>query len=99
MDNETATFDFIDYESAKNMYIDAHSAITRLGLWTWLSNYTPQEGKGFMFSSDPNINSIYGALKTSHSGATFALVMRAMEHIAKYGYPAFADQYKPATRN
>ena len=74
MDNETATFDFVDYENTKNMYIDAHSAITRLGLWPWLSNYTPQEGKGFMFSSDPNINSIYGALKTSHSGATFALI-------------------------
>lgn len=88
-----ATFEFAEYYS-KLMYIDAYSTITQLDLWSWLSTYTPEEKKGFMFSSDPNINKIGEALKTSHTGASFALVMQGMDYIAKYGYPAFGEQCK-----
>lgn len=88
-----ATFDFAEHYS-KMMYIDAYSTITQLDLWSWLSTYTPHKKEGFMFSSHPNICKIEGALKTGHSGASFAFVMRAMEYIAKYGYPAFEEQCK-----
>jgi len=87
----TAGFDFIENQQSKDMYIDAYSAITKLDLWDWLSQYVPEKGKGFMFGGDPNIATIYGALQTSHTGATFAIVMRGMEHIAKHGYQSFAD--------
>lgn len=88
-----ATFEFAGFYT-KFMYIDAYSAITKLDLWSWLATYTPEEKKGFMFSFDPNINKIYGALKTGHSGASFALVMQAMYYIAKNGYPAFEEHCK-----
>ena len=88
-----ATFEFAEYYS-RNMYIDAYSTITQLDLWSWLSTYTPEEKKGFMFDSDQNINKIAGALKTGHSGASFGFIMREMAYIAKYGYPAFEKQCK-----
>ena len=88
-----ATFEFAEYYS-KLMYIDAYSAITQLDLWSWLAMYTPEEKKGFMFSLDPNIHKIAGALKIDHSGTSFELVMQAMYYIAKNGYPAFEGQCK-----
>lgn len=72
-----------DHLMLKNMY----DAITRLNLWDWLQNFTPDEGKGFMFSFTPEIQSI--TVETDamgHSGASFALCMRHMEKIAKSGW-------------
>jgi hypothetical protein len=72
-----------DHLMLKNMY----DAITRLNLWGWLTNFTPEEGKGFMFSAVPEIQAI--GLETDgmgHSGASFAVCMRHMEKIAKGGW-------------
>ena len=88
-----ATFEFADSYS-KMMYIDAYSAITQLDLWSWLSKHTPPKKKGFMFTYDSTLCKIESAMKTGHSGASFAFVMRAMEYIAKYGYPAFEEHCK-----
>ncbi len=67
----------------KNMY----DAISRLNLWDWLMNYTPEEGKGFMFSNSPEITAIGQATEADgHSGASFAVCMRQMEFIAKHGW-------------
>lgn len=72
-----------DHLMLKNMY----AAITRLDLWDWLTNFTPEEGKGFMFTDTPEIQAI--GVETDamgHSGASFALCMRHMEKIAKGGW-------------
>jgi len=90
-----ATFDFAEHYT-KMMYMDAYSTITQLDLWSWLSAFTPHEKKGFMIY-DPTLCKIEGTLKTGHSGISFAFVMRAMEYIAKYGYPAFEEHCKSAS--
>ena len=87
-----ATFDFAEYNN-KMMYMDAYSAITQLDLWPWLSAFTPHEKKGFMIY-DPTLCKIEGALKTGHSGVSFAFVMRAMKYISNYGYLAFEEHCK-----
>ncbi len=72
-----------DAPMLKNMY----DAISRLNLWDWLSHFTPEAGKGFMFSSNPEITAIGQAIEADgHSGASFAICMRQMEFIAKQGW-------------
>jgi hypothetical protein len=72
------------------MLQDADNAITECGLWDWLQNYTPDEGKGFMFSEHPNLNKINAAMKYGgHSGSSYAWTMRQMEYIAKHGWTLF----------
>ena len=69
--------------------------ITKLELWEWLRNYSPDKGKGFMWSSDKNIKKISNALpQNNHSGATFAYAMRQMEFIAKNGF----DEWNKKTK-
>ena len=68
------------------MLRDAYDAITQCNLWDWMRTYEPEEGRGFMFSRDPNLDAINDAMKyTGHSGASYALVMRQMQAIAKAG--------------
>ena len=69
--------------------------ITKLELWEWLRNYSPDKGKGFMWSSDKNIKKISNALpQNNHSGATFAYAMRQMEFIAKNGFDKWNKKTK-----
>lgn len=69
---------------------DADAAITQCDLWDWLREYTPEDGKGFMFSEHPNLTRINNAMKyTGHSGASYGWTMRQMEYIAKHGWDLF----------
>jgi hypothetical protein len=72
------------------MLQDADSAITQCNLWEWLRDYTPEEGKGFMFSEHPNLVKINAAMKFGgHSGSSYGWTMRQMEYIAKHGWTLF----------
>ena len=74
----------VDFTPELKMMADT---ITKLKLWDWFKNYSPEKGKGFMWSSHPNISKISNALpQNNHSGATFAYAMRQMEYIAKNGF-------------
>lgn len=73
-----------------DMLQDADNAITSCGLWDWLAQYTPEDGKGFMFSEHPNLTRINNAMKYGgHSGSSYAWTMRQMEYIAKNGWTLF----------
>ena len=75
-----------DHIMLKNMY----DAIEKLNLWNWLYSFSPEEGKGFMFSFTPEIQLI--GIETDsmgHSGASFAFCMRHMEKIAKSGWTEY----------
>jgi hypothetical protein len=72
------------------MLEDADKAITECGLWDWLRDYNPEEGKGFMFSNHPNLDRINNAMKYGgHSGTSYGWTMRNMEYIAKHGWTLF----------
>ncbi len=73
------------------MLQDADAAITECGLWEWMSTYNPPDGKGFMFSSHPNLDKINAAMKfDGHSGASYGWTMRVMQKIARVGWDKFA---------
>lgn len=72
------------------MLQDADAAITQCELWGWLRDYTPEDGKGFMFSEHPNLTRINNAMKYGgHSGSSYGWTMRQMEYIAKHGWDLF----------
>lgn len=85
---------FSTYEAA--LYADVDQAITKLGLWDWLSKFTPNQSTGWMFCDHPNIEKITSEMKllNDHSGASFAIILRNIEYIAKHGWPAFVTQVK-----
>ena len=56
-------------------------------LWHWLTTYQPEDNKGFMFSSHPNLTIINDALDYNpHSGASWACMIRNLQFIAKHGW-------------
>jgi len=92
------TFDFIPPEDFVAYYRNAHWAITQTKMWDWLYSFTPDEKKGFMFCSHPNLKIIEQKMYEQdiahgHSGASFGFILREMEYIAKYGYDAFRQVY------
>ncbi len=87
-------FTFIKDSHSKAMLEDAYNTITELALWDWMKSYTPEEGKGFMFSTHENITKLGSAMKTAHSGASYGWTMRNMEAIAKNGWEAFVESWK-----
>jgi hypothetical protein len=87
-------FEYLTDENERNMYANAHDAITSCELWEWFGRFNPGEG-GFMFGdSPPNLNRIKDKIGSSpigqnHSGSSFGHTMRVMQYIAKSGYGSY----------
>lgn len=76
------------------MLQDVDNAISENNLWDWLKSYTPEDGKGFMFSTHPNLDRINKSMKyEGHSGSSYAWCMRIMERIAKDGWDPVYNEY------
>jgi hypothetical protein len=64
--------------------------ITANQVWTHLAQYSPEPGKGFMFSADDDvILKIQNEMEIGHSGCSMGWTMRQIEFIAKNGLPAY----------
>jgi len=82
-------FEFIESEDSRELFICSYKAISECELWSWLSNFEPDGG--FMSCSHENIERINDVMMKdpvsgNHSGSSYAIVMRTMQAIAKYGY-------------
>jgi hypothetical protein len=92
-----------DFESVYSafettMLKDAYEAITVCDLWDWMRTYSPEEGKGFMFTSHPNLDRIEKEMKFGgHSGASWGWTMRTMEAIAKRGWDTVKNEVRTNT--
>jgi len=80
----------------RTAYEDMYAAITKAEAWADMAK--EPSGAGFMFSSDPHIKRIHAALndRVGHSGASMGCTMRAMQHLARVGWPAFMAPYVAA---
>jgi hypothetical protein len=90
-------FDFVQSEFQRACLKSAHKAISTCELWKWLRLYIPQDKKGFMWSTSPELDRINQELwkdptNDCHSGSSYAMVMRIMEYIAKNGYNKYKSQ-------
>ena len=60
--------------------------ITKLDLWNWLKDFTPDENSGNMFGNSPEVSLIYRQVaEDGHSGISFAYCLMEMSYIAKIG--------------
>ena len=87
-------FDFIKDTHVKDLLKSAHKAITLCELWDWFRIYEPTTNTGFMYCKTSQLDRLKlqmwkDPINENHSGSSYALIMREMEYIAKYGYNHF----------
>jgi hypothetical protein len=70
-----------------------------ISVWKYLSEYSPPDGRGFMFSAgdDSIVSLVHNEMEVGHSGASMGWTMRNIEFIAKNGLQAHREMY--LTRN
>ena len=88
-------FTFIKDIDTRKIMENGYKAVSQLELWSWLKTFEPDEDKGFMWSSDPNVINIGNKMESfpdspGHSGGSFAFTMRHLQYIAKNG----TEKYK-----
>lgn len=73
---------------------DAYQAVTEADAWDFLCSNNPPAEKGFMFWSSPELTAIQKKMELghSHSGASWAFVMRSMQAIAQKGWAVYVDE-------
>jgi hypothetical protein len=90
-----SNYDFVSigYSAADSeMLNNAAAAVTAAEAWDWMRHFNEES---FMFSQDPMIQRItdkMGDYAGHHSGASFGMTMRVMEHIAKHGWDSLASE-------
>lgn len=89
-------FSFVTDNLERMVYEDAWKTINTLDInyINYIKNKNINES--WMFTTDKNALYIMNNLemKDYHSGASMALTMRAMEHIIKFGWDSFVQNYK-----
>jgi hypothetical protein len=73
-----------------------HHAVTNVNGWEFLAEFKPDPKRGFMFTSTSILNEIADEadrLGAGHSGASFAMCMRALQYVARWGERAHKDMY------
>ena len=91
-------FEFVKDKSTRELFQNAHWAISETGMWDWMANYEVDEEQGFTFSSGVEFEIIGEKMREQdvgcfHSGYSYGVTMRSMHHIAKNGYDAFREKY------
>lgn len=73
----------------RNMLHLTYQAVNNTNSWEFVKWYIPEPGKGFLFSSHPQLTKIGSEcekLGCGHSSLTWGFCMRHMEAIAKKGW-------------
>jgi hypothetical protein len=90
----TDNFECVDDEQEKMHYRSAYNSIMQLELWSWIQ----RNNEPFMMNRSPEMEMLRKRMweddiNSYHSGASYALVMRTMEFIAKHGYEKFRQRH------
>ena len=89
-------FVFIKDQHTRNIYKNAHAAVSATNMWNWMKTYKPDEG--YMFTRHKNIKIIENkmaedSIYQSHSGGSFVMTLRQMQNIAIVGYSTFEKNW------
>jgi hypothetical protein len=90
----TDNFECVVDEQEKMYYRSAYNSIMQLELWDWVQ----QNNEPFLLNKSPEMTMLkkrmwQDEINSYHSGASYALVMRQMEFIAKEGYEEFRQRH------
>lgn len=80
---------YLGFSAAQILFLqDADQAITKLNLWNWLKEYSPDIENGYLFDLHPNIEKINTEMKLyySHTSESYTWTLRQMKYIAVNGY-------------
>jgi hypothetical protein len=94
---EEGTFGWHPYPSNTPMIREAYIAISKTsGAWEFMRTYFPDLEDGFMFSHNPMLENINSNMSNydSHSGSSYAFVMRIMKFIATKGWDSWVQDVK-----
>jgi hypothetical protein len=86
VDIGNGSFEYI--EGFRSDYVNAYKAVTETNNWEFVKNYSGS----FMMGTEREIYQIgekMESLGSSHSGMSFAIVMRSMQFLAKNGEEKF----------
>ena len=92
-------FSFIDDLHERALFLDAFTAITLTESWQLMRD--GPGSAGYMFTNPDGMKKVEAAMKhmDSHSGGSYACVMRDMEFIAKHGWNKYvADNITAITQ-
>ena len=94
--NTSNLFAFVTNHQVYNYLLSAHQSITECELWDWLRSYEPSSG--FMFDTSAESRLILTQMQkydvnNSHSGSSYAYILREMQYIAINGYQQYAQEY------
>ena len=94
---DDANFDFIECEYTQKMVSTAYATISKLKRWQYLHDLFIRPGDGFMTTYSEELYQIMFHIEEDyhvfHSGCTWALTMRNMQYIAKYGFDSYRIMY------
>jgi hypothetical protein len=85
--------DFSFHEKYAQCFADTYKAVSECKAWDFLENYEPTNG--FIWSDHPTVILIgeeCERLGVGHSGASFGVVMRDMQLIAKRGWDGYLNK-------
>jgi len=90
----TDNFECVKDNHERMYYRSAYNSIMQLELWTWIQ----RNNEPFMMNRSPEMEMLRKRMweddiNSYHSGASYALVMRTMEFIAKHGYEKFRQRH------
>lgn len=91
---EPGDFSFVRDPLTRMFLHDAYQAVSLANAWVALRTESPPADKGFMFHTSSTTDSIQKFMRyaNEHSGASYAITMRAMERIAKKGWKQFVSE-------
>jgi hypothetical protein len=90
----TDNFACVNDEQTQLYFRSAYNSIMQLELWPWIQ----QNNGPFIMNKSPEMTMLKERMweddiNSYHSGASYALVMREMEFIAKEGYEKFRQMH------
>ena len=78
----------------RDMLHDGYRAVEQVpSAWEWLRTESPPADKGYMFWGHPMLSAISKKMEIGHSGASFAITMRALQNIATLGWDKWVSTH------
>lgn len=94
-------YEYVSDKHMRNALELTHQAVTNVNGWEFLVDFKPDPERGFMFTSNSTLNKIADEadrLGVGHSGASFAICMRALQYVARWGEQGYKDMYLGISR-
>ena len=95
-------YEYVSDVLMRNTLELTHQAVTNVNGWDFLAEFEPDPKRGFMFTCNSTLDKIANEadrLGAGHSGASFAICIRALQYVARWGEQAHKDMHLGISRS